>query len=486
MPLKNIEIFSKEAIEQIIAEALALLSEPGIQLHNKEGLLLMADAGAKVDFDQQIFFLSEELVLSALESTPSEFVLYDLDGNPCVFYGGDAVHFDPGSAAVNILEDNTGFQRAPTTADFVKFIKLVETLPQLDAQSTAFVCRDVPEEIGDLYRLYLALLYMRKPIVTGAFGKETWWTMWEILTIVSGGEHELAERPVAIFDICPSPPLKWSDLTSQNLIDCARKSIPAELVSMPLAGTTSPVTLAAAVVQHAAESLSGIAIHQVASPGAPIVWGGAPAAFDMRSGTTPMGDVNTWLMDMAYVQVGKHLHLPTHTYMGSSDAKLLDYQAGAESLGGTILATLSGANMVSGAGMIDFLRCQSFEKLVSDAELIGMAKRLHKGIEVRDDPIALDLMRESPHQANFLAHPHTHKWFREELYIPTTLIDRGSGEAWQREGSKDSYQRASERIDELLDKYQPSTLEEDVRAELHDITRRQAKKYGMDSLPKLP
>jgi trimethylamine--corrinoid protein Co-methyltransferase len=102
------------------------------------------------------------------------------------------------------------------------------------------------------------LNYMRKPIITGAFRKDTWWTMKEMLVTVADGEAELAAKPIAVFDVCPSPPLLWSDLTCQNLIDCAKAGIPAELVSMPLAGATAPVTIAASVVQHTGESLSGV------------------------------------------------------------------------------------------------------------------------------------------------------------------------------------------------------------------------------------
>ena len=303
---------------------------------------------------------------------------------------------------------------------------------------------------------------------------------------MAGGEKELAAKPLAVFDICPTPPLLWSNLTCQNLIDCARKGVPAELVSMPLAGATSPVTLAAAVVQHAAESLSGIVIGQLAQAGSPIVWGGAPAAFDMREGTTPMGDVNTWLIDLAYIEVGKSLGLPTHTYMGSSDAKLLDIQAGLESAGGTFLAALSGANMISGAGMVDFLRGQSFEKLVIDAEIIGMSKRLLAGIEVRDQPIAVELMRKSAHKANFLSQPHTHKWFRKELYIPSEVIDRGSLDAWHKKGARSAEQRAHARVETLLKAYQPTQLSAEMRGELRAITLRAAQQYKMDKLPALP
>jgi hypothetical protein len=171
--------------------------------------------------------------------------------------------------------------------------------------------------------------------------------MKEMLTAVAGGADALAARPIAVFDVCPSPPLLWSDLTCQNLIDCARAGIPAELVSMPLAGATAPVTLAAAVVQHTAECLSGIVIGQLAEPGAKIVWGGSPAAFDMREGTTPMGDVGTWMIDCAYAQVGKSLGLPTHAYLGMSDAKVIDAQCGMESAGGTLLGDLKGAPLRS-------------------------------------------------------------------------------------------------------------------------------------------
>jgi trimethylamine--corrinoid protein Co-methyltransferase len=327
---------------------------------------------------------------------------------------------------------------------------------------------------------------MHKPIVTGAFGIDTWWIMWEMLSLVAGGEAELAKKPLAVFDVCPTPPLLWSNLTCQNMIDCARKGVPAELVSMPLAGATSPVTLAAAVVQHAAESLSGVVIGQLAKPGSPIVWGGAPAAFDMREGTTPMGDVNTWLIDMAYIQVGKSLGLPTHTYMGTSDSKVLDIQAGLESSAGTFMAALSGVNMVSGAGMIDFLRSQSLEKLVIDAEIIAMARRLLVGVEARDQPIAMDLMRKSAHQANFLSQPHTHRWFRKELHIPSEIIDRGSLEAWQKKGSRSALQRAAARVESLLKTYPPSPLSEEMKTELRAITTRAAAKHGMDKLPPLP
>jgi trimethylamine--corrinoid protein Co-methyltransferase len=262
--------------------------------------------------------------------------------------------------------------------------------------------------------------------------------------------------------------------------------VPLQLVSMPLAGVTSPVTLASAVVQHTAESLSGIVITQLAQPGARVVWGGAPAAIDMRSGATPMGDPATWLIDSAYIQVGKSFNLPTHTYMGSSDAKIVDAQAGLESAGGTLMAALSGANMVSGAGMLDFLRCQSLEKLVLDAEAIGMAKRILQGIELREQPVALEQMRRSGHKADHLGKPHTIQWMNKELYFPSPVIERGSLESWREKGSTDAGQRAARQVEKILAKARPGSLSPQARRALQEITLAAARRYGMDRLPDLP
>jgi len=482
----KLKILSDKLVSQIIDEAYGLLIDPGVRVHNDDALELLAEAGANVDFESKVAHIPEAITQRALKTAPSEFYLYNLEGEPVVHYGGDSVQFDPGSAAITILDSKTQEQRPPVTADFVKFVKLVETIPQLDAQSTAMICSDVPEEIGDLYRLYLALNFMRKPIITGAFGKETWWTMKEMLVATVGGEAELIAKPVAVFDVCPSPPLLWSDLTCQNLIDCARSGIPSELVSMPLAGATAPVTLAGAVVQHTAECMSGVVICQLTQEGAPIVWGGSPATFDMREGTTPMGAVGTWMIDCAYTQVGKVLDMPTHAYLGMSDAKIVDAQCGLESAGGTLLAALAGVNMVSAAGMMDFESCQSHEKLVIDAEIIGMAKRLIAGIEARDEPIALTLMRSMGHRADYLADPHTRKWFQEELYIPSEVIDRGSLDGWKSRGAKTAFERASDRVDQLLKNYQPGPVSGKLAAELRRITTAAAQKFGMDELPPLP
>jgi len=319
-------------------------------------------------------------------------------------------------------------------------------------------------------------------VVTGTFRVESFAPMRELLAAVRGGEKALAEKPLAIFDACPSPPLKWSRLTCQSLIDCSRAMIPSELISMGMTGATSPVTLAGTLVQHTAENLAGLVICQLARPGAPVIFGGSPSSFDMRKGTTPMGAVETMMIDISYAQVGKHLRLPTHAYMGLSDSKVNDAQAGLETAMGAVLAALAGVNVVSGAGMMNFESCQSLEKLVIDDEICGMAYRLLRGVAHREDPMAVHLYDAVASNTNFLAHPHTRKWYREEHSFPG-LADRDTYDAWAANGKKTMADRAAERVRTLLKTHQPEILTDDLLRSLREIMARAARGQGLSSLP---
>jgi trimethylamine--corrinoid protein Co-methyltransferase len=479
----KLELLTPELIARILDEAFRLMLEPGIKVQSAEARQLLAESGAQVE--GEVAKIPEKVARAALESVPTTFYLYDRQGNRRVTYGGDAVQFDPGSSGVHILDPETLEHKPSYTPDLVRVVKVAEMLPQYDAQSTAIICNEVPKAIGDLYRLYIVLLFSDKPIVTGSFSLETLPAMFDMLAIFAGDRLQLAEKPQAIFDACPSPPLIWSEFGAGNLMALARVRLPAEIVSMPLAGAAAPVTLLGSVVQHAAECLSGIVIHQKANPGAPIVWGGAPAIFDMRKGTTPMGAVETAMIDAAYAQVGKSLGLPTHTYLGASDSKIVDAQAGLESGVSALIGALAGVNMISGAGMLDFLACISPEKLVVDAEAIGMAKRLIAGIEVRTETLATALFEGINFKGDFLKQKVTRELFPKEQYLPSAVIDRDSMRGWQEAGSLDTFARANARTRELLAAYQRPPIAPEQEHELRAMVASLARAAGMEKIPDL-
>jgi trimethylamine--corrinoid protein Co-methyltransferase len=480
----KLELLTTELIEKIIHEAFLILEKEGIFIENEEALKLFKAAGMKTDDTTQRVHLTGQLVEDSLSSTPSSIKLYDRTGDKEYVVGGNEVHFDPGSAAVSILDHKTQEQRKAQTADVVNFVRLTEAMANIHFQSTGLISQDVPEVISDAYRMYIGLQYSTKPMVTGTFRVEGFKPMFDMLTAVRGSEDDLAEKPLAIFDACPSPPLKWSNLTAQSLIDCARTGIPSELVSMGLTGATSPITITGTLVQHVAENLTGLVICQLAQKGAPVIFGGSPSSFDMRKGTTPMGAVETMMIDSGYTQIAKHLNLPTHAYMGLSDAKSNDSQAGLETGIGAVLAALSGINVISGPGMLDFESCQSLEKLVIDNEICGMAYRLIQGITQRDDPIAIDLFENIQADTEFLSTPHTRKWFKVEHTYPL-IIDRETYDGWSSLGKKPMAERAAAEVDKLLGEQPLSVVNEDIRKELEKIMLADARNNGVNTLPEL-
>ena len=476
----SLELLDQSGIAQAVGEAMELLREPGIRVRDKRVLKLLASSGAKVA--EGVARIPEALVERALRSVPREFYLYDRAGQATVRYGGDAVQFDPGSSCVNILDAETQQPRPARTSDLVRLVQIAEVLPQYAAQSTAVVCSDVPPALGDLYRLFLVLWHSSKPIVTGAFGAETLAAMLKLLEADAGQREILQERPRAIFDVCPSSPLNWSEFGAENLVDLARAAVPAEIVPAPMAGATSPVTLAGTVAQHTAECLSGIVIHQMARAGAPVVWGGAPAIFDMRTGATPWGAMETAMLSVACAQVGKHLGVPTHAYLVTSDAKSMDAQCGLESGASAVLGALAGINMISGAGMLESLSCHSAEKLAMDADAIAMAQRLVQGITAASTPSAPAMVREAEARGGFLKLEATRKLFRQEQFMPSEILDRGPVRPLDARAT-DAFARARQRVRELEKAYQRPSVSPALERAWLDIVEPAAHSAGLQELP---
>ena len=474
---------SDELVGQIVSEARHLLCTLGVEIHNPGVLSMLSDHGAEVTAKSHRAYLPEAVIDRALKDAPSSFQLYDVVGRQTHDFAGHNVHFTPGSAAIRILDHSSNQARTPTTDDYIRYVKLVSRLEHLASQSTAIIPGDVHPNISDSYRLFLSLLYGEKPVVTGAFTIDAFNVMKDLQLAIRGSEASLKAKPLTIFSCCPTAPLKWSNVTSQNLVDCAKYHIPVELVSMPLSGFVAPVTLVGALVQHTAETLSGIVISQLTQPGTPILYGGSPAAFDVRYETTPMGAIETMMMDCAYNEIGKHLGLPTQAYIALSDAKLLDAQAGLESAMGATLAVLAGINNVSGPGMLDFESCFSLEKLVLDNEICGMTLRMAKGIEPKEDFPATPRFEELLKEQHLLISKHTRRYLKEEHYFPGAVVDRANRSRWTEEGSLTLGERAHREVNKHLAAYAPSGLPDDIKRALSELMEEEARRYGMDTLP---
>lgn len=485
----SLTFLSVHLIQRVISEARDILCNLGIKIYHKQLLTLLSDHGAHVEEESRNVRFTDDIIDNALKTVSSSFKLYDVNGNETHIFSNSNVYFTPASSALNILDINPGDKNGkictPTSSDYIRYVKVVDQLAHIAAQSTAFIPGDVSEKISDSYRLYLCLLYGKKPIVTGTFSDEGFSIMKEFQVAIRGTENRLKEKPLTIFSCCPTTPLKWGARSCHDIINCSRSGIPVELISMPLAGFTGPVTLVGSLVGHTVENLGGIVISQLSNPGAPLLYGGAAAVFDMRHGTTPLGAVESQMMACAYNEIGKYLGIPTQAYIALSDAKALDAQAGMETSMGAVMAALSGINSISGPGMLDFVNCFSIEKLIADNEICGMVYRMLNGIEPKEDfptsPLYLELLKEQ----HLLSSPHTRRYFKQEHYFPGNVIDRKTRARWEENGSPTLIRQAHSEVKRLVNSYQqqPAPLGKEIKDHLTEIMQSEARRCGMDNLP---
>jgi trimethylamine:corrinoid methyltransferase-like protein len=479
----EIRILETHEVGSIVADAVKTLSEVGVVLEHDECRRLVEGAGAQRRDGRTL--IKSKQIFAALDSVPDTIELFDRDGNPAAVLGGGAACFAPGSAAIHFLDPETRRQRGATLEDLAHLAWATQACDHIKAQSTALVPSDVAEELADRVRLAVALSNSSKPIVTGTFLKDGFQVMMDMLLAVRGGAEALKEKPLAIMDCAATSPLMWSDLTSDALIKSARAGIPANIISMPLAGATSPVTLRDALVQHTAENLAGVVISQLAAPGASIIWGCSAVAMDMRFGTTPLGSMETMLLAAGTASVGRSLGLPTHAYLALSDSKCVDWQAGAETSAGALFAVLGMLDLVSGPGMLNFECTQSLEKLVLDNEACALAHRLMRGIGSGYEGSSSDLLSEVVEAGHFLKSRHTRTSFRKELSFPGPLISRDGYDSWIDQGARSAADRAKAEVATIVARGNPAPLPEHTSRELQTILTTDAERLGVP-VPHIP
>ena len=316
-----------------------------------------------------------------------------------------------------------------------------------------------------------------KPIETEAYIKDNLPVMVRMLNVFT----EQRKKPIAIFCVSPTSPLTFSEAIVQNIIDCANLGLPIEFIGGPHLGATAPVTVLGGLVQYHAEILAGITMTQLVRKGSKVIYGGAPMSFDMRYCTTPLTSPEAMLVSTMYVEIAKYFKIPTEMYLGLSDSKRIDYQAGLETGFGILIALLKGTNVVTGPGMLEYASVQSILKLVIDAEVIDYMRMYVRELELTPEQLALDAIREVGPRGTYLTLKHTIKYMRKELYHPK-LLDRLSRTLWEKEGKPTLEDKARKIVENILQKHKPNTPPEDLDKELIRVVKEVATGIGY-SLP---
>ena len=458
---------TRQQIEQIHQASLTVLERTGVHVEHEEALALYRRGGAKVDSNR--VYISASMVEEALKKAPSRVLLAGRDPEQDVVLEDKRVYAGTGGSPTMVLDPGADTVRPGTLRDLVDFARLADALEHNDFIVIPLHPTDVPEEDVPVNRFYTCLANSTKHIMGGVGSVEGARAVIEMGTMIANslaapvpglsGLETLQERPIVSAITCwMVSPLHLDTGVTGILIEWCKSGLPVALSSAPMAGSTSPMTLAGTLVQLNAEQLSGIVLTQLVRPGTPVLAGYIPGVADMRTGGYLGGAVEFGVMQAAAAQLAHFYQVPIYCSGGMTDSKVPDAQAGYEKMATFLLAAMGGANYIHHAiSMVTNMSSASLEQAVIDDETVGMAMRVLRGIEVTEGSLAVDAIHHVGPGGHYLMDAHTISFMRSELFYPP-LADRQNRAVWEEAGKKDTRARAIARVERLLQEQQAPGL----------------------------
>jgi trimethylamine---corrinoid protein Co-methyltransferase len=407
-----------EERQAVYAEALSILERVGMRMQGAAALPLLREAGASVTDDGVVRFPAA-LVASAFAQCPREVFMAGLTPERDVLLDGSRTFFNCSGCAAKTLDVESGKVRPSTLADVRAGTIVMDATPELDVVWTFVTATDVALERRELVETYTYLTETAKPVVLVDCPTDTEHVR-RVFEIVAGDLERFRARPRMGLVCALRAPLEVNAGLLDVSVEFARLGAPVWVYSMPIAGATSPVTLAGTHAQLWAEILGAVTAIQTAVPGAPIVACCGPGILDMRQTTMSLGNLESTLMGVASTEIGHHLGLPVHNAGLSTDAKHLGVQAGYEKGLKVMAAVATGADVISGGfGFLDSSSTFSLPMIAVDAEIAGMARRMVEGIEITPETLMGSAIERVGIGGDFLKEKATRTRLRAgEHYVP--------------------------------------------------------------------
>lgn len=444
--------------DQIIAvhnASLKILEETGMSCESgQEGLMeVLAAAGADIDQKRSRIRFGKELVAEALSKAPGEVRLYSRDGNNDLMLEQDRVYFGTGGTTTTVIDPLTGQCRPSTLRDIYQLARLADHLAYVDLFVRPCTPLDIKEAGYDVNIFYAGLKGTSKHVMSGIFDPDEMSAVIDIASMVAGGIENLRKTPfISFYTSFSISPLQLVRQPTQILCKAVKNRLPISIGAAPMAGLTGPVTMAGTLTLTHAEVMAGITIGQLLNPGAPVLYGGLPVRADMATADFLAGTIECGMMNAAVHQLAKHIGVPNCSSCGLSESKIPDSQASWECAMLILTAAMGGSNLIrhGAGGVLESALTLSFEQVVINDEIIGMARRLLRGIDVSPEHIGLELIQNLGPGGNFLAADHTLEYMRTEYFDGNGLTHRNRREKWEQDGAKDARKRAVEMVNKIL------------------------------------
>jgi len=469
LPGGSFKPLTEESVSKVHQTAMRIIEEVGFEVNSGTALELFAQAGARVDRERRRVCLPGDKVMELVEMAPSEVRLCGQDDKNDIILGGQRVYAGTGGTALYVYEPHTGEKRPATLEDLERIAKLVDGLDNIHFFLLPTYPNEMPLEKVDVNRFFAGLDNTTKHVMGGVYTPDGVKQVIRMAEIIAGSAEELRQRPLISMIACSISPLKMDGTYGDLLVPIAKSGIPVACPAEPLCGATSPVTLAGNLVIQTVDSLLGVMLTQIVNPGAPVIFGSVATSTDLTDLKYLAGSVEMGLLNAAGAQMAQFYKLPFYATGGMTDSKVLDAQSGYESAITSLLCALAGANFIhDAAGLMEFAMTVCCEKYVIDNEILGMVMRAVEGITVNDDTLAFDLIKEVGPGGNFVAARHTRRFMRSEHYQPS-LSDRDSRDEWEAKGGETTWERAAERVEEIIDNHNYSLPAEIRRQVLLEI-----------------
>ncbi len=460
----HLTYLSEDDKQAIYEAALEIIGSVGMRVHHPAALELLRAAGCPVD-EPDLVRIPRELVEQARATAPAVIAVYDREGRPAMELGGYNSYFGNGSAVTSVYDLETGEHRPTRLADGASAARLCDALPNIDFVMAYAHPHEVDPHRALLESFRAMVLNTVKPLVVVSEHAGDLAVMWQIACALRGGAEELRAKPYFTLYVEPVSPLRHPVDSVAKLLFCADKGIPAIYSPSPLAGGTAPITVAGHTAQGTAESLFGLVIHQLRRPGAPFLFGIGPAVLDMGTMQSAYNAPEYLMTYVCAVEMARWLNLPNWGYGGTSDAQVVDAQAGLEAAELTLLSLAAGSNLNHDAGYLDFGLTAALELIVIVDEYLSLNRRIFRGVEVTPETLALDTIRQVGPGGDFLTTKHTAKHVRSAQWRPT-IINRLGHMRWQEDGALDLREKARRKALKLLETHRPQPLADALAAQI--------------------
>lgn len=303
---------AEDSLQMIHEATLEVLWHTGIKTLCSEAKEYYAAVGCTIDDKNNIVYIPAHVVEDAIISTPSSVLLAGRDPQNDIHLEGKRVNFCNFSKGVNVIDPFTGEYRPSVYEDQVRTAILVDALEEYDLLDVAVECRDLPSEISNLASYKAMTGHSTKHCTQSAHSRREAEKLLEMAFAVAGGKEAFQRRPIASTVVCPTSPLTISPETTEPIIVYAENGVPCTVLSMAMAGGTTPVTLAGTLVTHNAEVLAGIVLGQAVKRGAPNLYGSSTTIMDLRSATATIGCPELGMLSAAVAKMAQFYQIPSY------------------------------------------------------------------------------------------------------------------------------------------------------------------------------